>query len=345
MSQSPEATTPSTRAEQVLQAKYPEDLFGEQLGAFGEQILGAYEMYREFAKVLHPDNQESGDEEAFKRLQQLWEIARTAFDQGTYGKREQVENVLVTTRKRAYRVSRIVARGDASIIYAATYYKDGEEQNALLKVIADPANSRELVHEAKVVRQLREDGREAGRSTIIAALDPYIPSFIEAFGYRQGKKTHQALAYKSIDGLISLSEVKKAFPNGVHPKDSAWMLRRLLLTIGLTHSLGWCHEQVSERHVLIHPEEHGLVLIDWRKASEWSMEGRARDIRNSILVICDLTTESAMPERLRRFYEGCLNFPKQLPDALKLRDEYTEILEDIWGPRTFRPFIMPGCRI
>ena len=41
------------------------------------------------------------------------------------------------------------------------------------------------------------------------------------------------------------------------------MWRRLLVGLGWAHRAGVVHGAVLPEHVLIHPAEHGLVLVDW----------------------------------------------------------------------------------
>src|SRR5690606_6533500 len=46
-------------------------------------------------------------------------------------------------------------------------------------------------------------------------------------------------------------------------RDAAWMWRRLLVGIGFAHRTGVLHGAVLPDHVMIHPEDHGLVLVGW----------------------------------------------------------------------------------
>ena len=66
-----------------------------------------------------------------------------------------------------------------------------------------------------------------------------------------------------LDGFRNLAEVRDAFPGGVDPRDAAWMWRRLLVAVGAAHRAGLIHGAVLPEHVMIHPGEHGLVLVDW----------------------------------------------------------------------------------
>jgi hypothetical protein len=124
------------------------------------------------------------------------------------------------------------------------------------------------------------------------------------------------------------------------------------------------HGAVLAPHVLIHPAEHGLVLIDWcysvtpgvripALVSEFRDDyppevtgrqpaGPATDIYLATVLMRRLMRDP--PPALRRFADGCLyDAPRMRPqDAWALLAEFDELLEDLYGPRRFRPFAMPA---
>ena len=57
--------------------------------------------------------------------------------------------------------------------------------------------------------------------------------------------------------------MRRARPDGLDPRDVAWMWRRLLVALGLAHRAGVVHGAVLPDHVLIEPADHGVVLVDW----------------------------------------------------------------------------------
>jgi hypothetical protein len=64
----------------------------------------------------------------------------------------------------------------------------------------------------------------------------------------------------------------RKFPQGVAPAHGYWIFRRLLLTLWLAHAKGFVHGAVTPDHVLVFPEEHGLVLLDWTGAARLGRE-------------------------------------------------------------------------
>jgi serine/threonine protein kinase len=137
-----------------------------------------------------------------------------------------------------------------------------------------------------------------------------------------------------------------------------------LVALGAAHRAGVVHGAVLPEHVLIHPELHGLTLIDWcysttrpedhvpalvdRYSDAYPPEvpqsrpaTPATDIYLASGLMLRLMGEKA-PPRLRRFIGGCRALAARMrpQDAWALLTELDEVLHDLYGPRRFRPFAM-----
>jgi hypothetical protein len=317
---------------------------------FGRDRAEAARTYRRMARLVHPDATGGRTTDAFTRLNALW---RTYTGTGA---------PTLTTRRHAYDLGGQVARGDLANLYAASY--DGAHR-AVIKMPRDPGDSDLLAREAVALRQLPKDGE--GRFL------PYVPRLIETFRHRDPATgvRRQANAIVRLEGFRSLAEVRAAYPDGVDPRDVAWMWRRLLVALGFAHRAGVLHGAVLPEHVLIHPEQHGLVLVDWcysvpgcyastdpsgkvpamvdRYADWYPDEVRRRrpaspatDIAMATHCMTHLMADRA-PKALRLFAKGCtLSAQNRRPsDAWRLLREFDELLERLYGPRRFRPFTMP----
>ena len=301
--------------------------FGD-LAAAGVAPARAYKM---LVKIVHPDAVPAGlsarATAAFARLSLLWEQRR-----GTMT---------------------LVAAGDIANLYAV----DGGA--ALLKLPRQPADNDLMTAEADALRALERAGDPKFRA--------YAPRLIETFTHEDPatgvRRTANVVARQR--GFVPLADVARAYPDGVDPRDAAWMWRRLLAGLGWAHRAGVIHGAVLPGHVLIHPAEHGLVLVDWcysvapggripalvaahrdsyppevparEKATE------ATDIYHATVLMRDLIG-SALPPALRRFADGCLYAaPRMRPqDAWRLLAELDELLEHLYGPRRFREFAVPA---
>ncbi|MEQ1503807.1 MAG: hypothetical protein ABMB14_16320 [Myxococcota bacterium] len=65
----------------------------------------------------------------------------------------------------------------------------------------------------------------------------------------------------------TLHDVEVAHPGGVDPRIAVWVLRRLLELLGLIHRAGWVHGAVVPPHVLVHPRDHGAMLVGFGGAA------------------------------------------------------------------------------
>jgi hypothetical protein len=324
-------------------ARVPADLFGDDEAE-------AARRYRRLARLVHPDATAGRTRDAFVRLNALW---RT-YNRGDLN--------LITTRRHAYRLGGDPISGDLAELYAA-HTETGRD--VLLKMPRDPRDGDLVEREAVALRQLPKDGD--------GKFLPYVPRLVESFRHRDAATgtQRQVNVISALDGFHSLAEVGRAYPGGVDPRDAAWMWRRLLVGLGFAHRAGVLHGAVLPDHVLIHPEEHGLVLVDWcysvsgrdahagpsgrvpamvdRYADRYPPEvpGRrpaspATDLFMATRCMTELMGGKA-PPAMRTFARGCTP-PAQNrrpSDAWRLLEELDELLERLYGPRRFRPFHLP----
>jgi hypothetical protein len=222
-----------------------------------------------------------------------------------------------------------------------------------------------LKNEARILRAFDHE------DVVAASARPFLPELIDSFMYRHKSVNRQTNAMVALEGFYTLEEVIAAYPDGLFWRDMVWMLRRMLVAVGFAHSNGYVHGAVLPPHVLIHPEEHGLVLCDWTCAVEdgekvrlvlsryrgWypaevtgkEPVGPETDIfmvmRCAVFLLGGDPLTGALPERaparLRAFIRGCSQerMSRRPDDAWKLLEELDEIL----GRRKFRPFTMPGA--
>lgn len=356
---------------------------------FGSDPDQAARAYHRMARLLHPDTTPGGaggmggdgghgrTVAAFAALTELWRTYSTG-ERDRDGASDGVE-LTIATRRHSYGVGARRARGDLADLYPVTIrsargsgpYDSGPHHSrpltsGLLKLPRDPACNDLVEREAVALRQLPKDGPRR--------FLPYVPRLIETFRHRDAATGQRRTAnvITVAEGFFSLAEVRAAYPDGVDPRDAAWMWRRLLVALGFAHRAGVLHGAVLPEHVLIHPGEHGLVLVDWcysvpgcyaatdpsgrvpamvTRYADWyphEVPGRlpaspATDLAMAARCLLYLMEERA-PREMRRFARGCL-LPAQNrrpSDAWRLLREFDEVLERLYGPRRFRPFTMPS---
>lgn len=288
----------------------------------------AERAYRQWAKIVHPDGvsaaQSATATRAFAKLSGLF---------------DQRAGRLLTTPNGEYRIGGKVFTGDIADLSEV----DGDR--ALLKVPRSPADNDLMAAEADALRRLREHGDPKYR--------PYAPRLLDSFVHEDAERKRRTVnVLERQNGFVPLSRITEP----LDPRDGAWMWRRLLVGLGWAHRAGVVHGAVLEDHVLIHPREHGLVLIDWcYSGTRPTAIVAARKDAYPPEVIDDKTATEAtdifmatglmrrlirMPEPMRRFADGCrYPAPRMRPqDAWALLKEFDELLDNLYGPRTFRPF-------
>lgn len=280
--------------------------------------------YRKLVRAVHPDTH-PGDpdaEAAFKQLSALW---------AAHGSGSPV----------------LAARGDIANLYRAG---DG----LLDKMPRDPADSDLIRAEARALRTLAAKAPARTRA--------FYPELAASTRRKDPatRMTRQVNTLRELDGFVTLADVKAAYPAGLDPRDAAWMWRRLLFALGGAHRAGLIHGAVLPFNVMIHPAEHGLVLIDWcysGAAPEHRLAAVPRawrawypdkvlacktattgtDVALAARLMADLAG-SRMPRQLTAFARGCQLIPDL--DAWAALTDFDDLIERLWGPRAFRPFAL-----
>ncbi len=321
----------------VERAATAEELFGPRTTDSGKRKQ-VRRLYHALASVLHPDVAGLDDTRAhaasatLTRLHHEWSHGTT---------------VEMRTRTAVYRVGEPFAVGSIANLYTS----DGPH---VVKVVRNPALNPLLHGEWQALRALESftDRHQW--------LRPYYPRLLDTSGdVAKGSRAFTVLD-PLLDGFVTLADVRRAFPDGLDGRDYAWMHRRLLKALAGAHQIGLVHGAVTAENVMVHPEQHGIVLAGWSFAVE---EGQrllatsrsiayppevvagepvtaATDVHMAHALMLDLLADNE--DRQRAFARGCLQQrPSARPDAADLLGEYDDLLEDLYGARRFRPFALP----
>lgn len=354
---------PTDYLERIVAAKRPFDLFGELAGTPDEQRKRAREIFRRLAKATHTDKvDDARAKDAFVRLKELYDLAVEAIRKGTYGATRPP--IVVRTKRGRYEIDPDpVFAGDATDYFAADFFSDeGGVAPVFVKLARFPGDNAIVEKEAATLRELLAHER-AKRDTA------FFPEVLDRFSVRAGSTKRSALVVgRGVERWYSLEDVGRRFPDGIDPKDVAWMARRLLYALGVAHTAGFVHGAVGPEHVLIQPELHGLVLVDWKYAvrigeriaripkgtrDRYPPEvvekkdgvGPATDIYLATRTLNGLLgryPRTGAAARLEAFFRGSSQAAAALrpQDAFGLLVEFDELIGRLWGERRFHPFSM-----
>ena len=360
-------------ASRLAHASTPEEVFGEIKAQYDEMLFILQKNYRALAKLAHPDMYHTEHEQrlaqtTFQLLTDWLGKAREKIKAGEYGKKVDPSQIILRTRRREYSVGGSYGQDRFFNLYPCSFREDGRLHRAVLKIARDWRDNDLAERETKALRTL-------ARSKDAETFSAYVPKLIDHFVYESAGVQRQAFVLEKYDGWYSLEDVHQAYPHGIDPKDMAWMWRRLLVVLGFSHTNRILHGAVLPRNVWILPEEHGLMLVNWYCAvfdpliagtciqvipaddERWYpqeiVKGEIPSFGTDIYMSAkcmvwllggDPQTRvfpNSVPTPLKAFLKGCILPQKRVPqNAWKLKEEFDELLERLWGKRTFHPFRM-----
>lgn len=345
-------------AERIEDASDPRVLFGDDPGK-------ARHRYRRLAMAVHPDTADARDRD---RAAHVTSLLTTLWDRYNGRGVASGEFFTISTRRRSYAVRREGVAGGISNLYPCTWMEEGDERRGHMKIPHLPRDADLMQAEATALAAMAK-GEEKFR--------PFVSELVESFRHRDRttKMERRVNVTTEVEGLYSMMEVRRRFPQGLDHRDAAWMFRRLLVALGFAHDVGYVHGAVLPQNIYIQPEQHGLVLSEWcfsapmkSKMTAWDAGdisvdpdfgtgepfyppevkdkepvSESTDLYMAAKVLEFMVGDRA-PKALRAFVRGCtLEWQHMRPqNAWVLREEYDDLIERLYGPRKFRPFTMPA---
>lgn len=162
----------------------------------------------------------------------------------------------------SFLVEGLVGRGDKCDVYRGR--RDGvPTERVIIKVLVAPEDADLLKREVQNVERLwasDERGSQLFKKTV-----PLLVTHGDA--RMPDGSTRPALVYRDIHGFdYTLEECHEAYPQGVDVKTAVWMVNRLLMQLSWIHDSGLIHCSMLPEHLLCHPRDHTINVIDWSAA-------------------------------------------------------------------------------
>ena len=345
----------------LSQAQMPSDVFGLLAPATPEALK---QRFRALILVAHPDHNPTRTAEAAaacQALQVLYAVAQRQIAAGVYGVAPRIR---LSSGPRVYVGYAAPIAGELCDLFPA----EADGGPVLLKAVRNPHNNDLLQAEARALRSIE-------RSLAGQRVRAHFPTLVEhvqlsdASGARR-----QVNVLRAEPGTVSLSDVIRAYPAGLHPADAAWMFNRVLAALAVTHTLGLVHGAVTPAHMLVRPSDHNGILVGWcasgpigtplklrspAYAADYPPEVAARqpatpatDLYMAAACMVRLlggdpagsTLPRSVPRPLANLLRACLlPAPQRRPsDAWAVFDDVHTLLGELYGPPQFRPFAMPA---
>lgn len=320
----------------------------------GPDDEGRKDRVRQVRRDHHPDRFTNPLDrklatEAFSRFEQLLAKNGTA----------RSDEFTVSSKRFSFASTGLLHRGDIANIYGTTYKLGDDYVSGTMKIARSPRNNDLLVAEAKALKVLNE-GNDKHKV--------FVPKLEDSFIFRDkatrvDRRTN--VFREEWPGWVSLSDVfTSMIPFNLNPRDVAWMWRRALAGLDYIHSKGYVHGGVTPDHLLILPQDNGLMYVGFGSAVEIGQPIKIKP-RLAVLAAPEMfdkqpatqATDIYMlsksmlmlmgggaPTPFKAFVEGC-TYKRQAvrpQNAGSLLKELDALIERMWGPRTFRPFVLPA---
>ncbi len=260
----------------------------------------------------------------------------------------------IRSPSRGYQVVSRLATGDACDVH----YALNRHRPYVLKTARTAIGDELLIKECKVLNELLEAHHDEPFND-----EPYLPWPVETFQFA----TRQVTAFHWRKGFYTAEAIRKRYPRGLDGRHIAWMFKRTLEALGHVHDLGWIHGAVLPPHLLFHADNHGLQLAGWTHAERLGSPLQfvpakfkpwyppecyqrrpatpATDIYLAAKSMAWLAggdprskfIPKRVPVEIRQTLLECLaDSPSSRPrDAWILHEEFSELLEDVYGPPRF----------
>lgn len=325
------------------------------------------EEYRQLARLLHPDRL-GGSSTAFHQLSMFKAEALQMLAEGRWGERTTLATI--RTKRATHQITRKLGEDTMAVYYhAATTNNDGTV-SSVLKVAKSAKDNDLMAQEARALKVLHTEHTDAEGNPKDVKWRRAYPQLLDSFMHSEGRR--RANVTPLYDGFYSLAAVREAFPKGLDPVHGAWIFRRLLMALGYAHEQGLVHGAVTPANVLIGPEDHAVVLIDWCYSQVIDDESKTNFIKAVVPMYkalyapevfekespnqaTDLYMAATLmsylmpvaPKAFRAFFKGtALTSQNARPqNAWGLLKEFDDLLEGIgepFHPRRFVEFVMPA---
>src|SRR5262245_13445559 len=237
------------------------------------------------ARIVHPDQAPAAAKaraaDVFAELQRLRRGAERAIADGAYDKpipadlrsgAAEAETILQSPAARYRLDAAPFTIRDSSRRYRART-SDVAAQPVIVQIAAAPTDNPALEHEARIVARFHGAPADDPLRRTARYVPPLLDSFLlpDADGRR-----FRVNVMPSEDGFVALSDIIAAYPDGLDPRDAAWICRRVLAQTLAAAMAGVVHGALTPDHVLIHPLSHEPRHIGWAH----ELDGRSRIARH-----------------------------------------------------------------
>ncbi|HSI12416.1 MAG TPA: lipopolysaccharide kinase InaA family protein [Chthoniobacter sp.] len=203
----------------------------------------------------------------------------------------------------SYQLGQLLGRGETSQVYLARRVGILPFVATIKLSSASDAPAR-YAREAQVLRELQalqSDGAGAYFSQLL-------PEAVAVGAVEGSNHAKCGLVLRYPNGFWgSLAALNERYAQGLDPRHTVWIWRRMLEVLNFIHAQGWSHGDIRPEHVLVHPQNHGARIIGWSSAQRGTgAKGQVADLLRSARVVLVLLSGAG----------GSSSIPSHVPAGL-----------------------------
>jgi len=227
--------------DKLISSKKAIDFFGDI-----DSINELRKKFRDFSKIVHPDNVKGNKyiaSEAFQMLNKLYQEGEEELKAGTYGVVDPIQLYKLNTplfeiniNNKKYEFYEHLYEGEVANIYRGIC----NNELIYMKTCIDEADNELLENEYKVLSDNKHQ------------LLPYVEKKIKVNGCT-------SLIMREVTG-IPMPELLEKYTKGIPAEHVMWMLERLLNVVGWLHSNKIIHGNIKPENIIIDKDTHKVTL-------------------------------------------------------------------------------------
>lgn len=276
----------------------------------------------------------------------------------------------VSIGNRHWALDKCIAHGDISDVYTAQRARWPTEL-AILKLLRNRQDIGLFDNEWDVLHALQQSDAPGADIFTMLIPQPIIHENITA-GSLAGRRVS---IFRWESGFRhTFDEVIQAYPQGINPRASIWIWRRILEVLSFIHASGMAHGAVLPAHLLIQENEHGVRLVGYSFAGRIggnlhpisdvykSFYPKMEQSRSKLTTQLDLAMSARCIVAILGGNPATASLPATVPaqlagivqrialskpadasseDAWTIREKLGEIARKVFGASQFIPIVMP----
>ncbi len=264
-----------------------------------------------------------------------------------------------------------IANGDLSDVYSGERARWPTEL-VIIKLLRDRQNITLFDNEWEVLQALQRSDAPGSDTFTTLIPQPVLHGDISS-GPQAGRRVN---IFRRASGFrYTFDDVLQAYPQGIPPRASIWVWRRILEVLSFLHNSKMVHGAVLPSHLLLQENDHGVRLVGYSTAGPFGEKLRTispgyesfypKSIRShsNLTAQLDLAMSARCVLTLLGGDTETGSLPKTVPsrlahllqqialseltgssrgDAWSIREELGGIADDVFGAPQFIPIVMPS---